>query len=634
MNKLVLMAAAVVLMLGDGLILAGGPAAGPGGINGKVTNEAGSAVAGATITVVEARLSAASGTDGAFVINGIAAGSYSVKCTARGYAAMSRQVKIAADTTTRLDFVLKPAPAELEETKDKKKEEGRPAPAGKMLMRAEKSAMGYAAPQPSQTGIVLEPQEDFNTEEYDRIHENPFLSAAENPLSTLSIDVDTASYANARRFINSSQLPPKDVVRLEEFINYFRYDYPDPKGEHPFSVNTEITECPWNSKHRLILLGLQGKKVSLEKLPPSNLVFLLDVSGSMASPNKLPLLRQAFKLLVNELRPEDRVAMVVYAGAAGLVLPPTPGNKKDVIFAALDSLNAGGSTAGGAGIKLAYLTAKENFVKNGNNRVILATDGDFNVGASSDAELERMIEKEREHGVFLTVLGFGMGNYKDSKMEKLADKGNGNYAYIDSILEAQKVLVTQMGGTLVTIAKDVKIQVEFNPAKVKGYRLIGYENRLLRKEDFDDDTKDAGEMGAGHTVTVMYEMIAAGSDEELPGASKLKYQEAKISPEAYKSKELMTVKLRYKQPDGATSKLLEHPLVDDDVPLKKTSENLRFAAAVVQFGLVLRDSQFKGSASFDGALALAKGALGDDKEGYRYEFVKLIEKAQLLRKAQ
>jgi len=352
----------------------------------------------------------------------------------------------------------------------------------------------------------------------------------------------------------------------------------------------------------------------------------------MNSPNKLPLLKAAFKLLVGQMRPEDRVAIVVYAGAAGLVLPSTNGNEGDKIVAALDSLSAGGSTAGGAGIKLAYKTAIDNFIKGGNNRIILATDGDFNVGQSSDGELVRMIEEKREHGVFLTILGFGMGNYKDSKMEKLADKGNGNYGYIDSILEAKKMLVTEMGGTLLTIAKDVKIQVEFNPAKVKGYRLIGYENRMLRKEDFDDDKKDAGELGAGHTVTVLYEIIPAGSKEEIPGSGDLKYQDSKVSDAAKKSKELMTVKLRYKKPDGDKSKLIVQPLIDTDVALKKSSDNFRFSAAVAAFGLILRDSKHKGDATFEDVIAMAKNAKGKDKEGYRYEFIKLVEKASLLKK--
>ena len=347
------------------------------------------------------------------------------------------------------------------------------------------------------------PGEEPYTEEYDRIYENPFLEAEGNPLSTFSIDVDTASYANSRRFLRNGQLPPKDAVRIEEFINYFNYDYPAPTGEDPFSINCELSACPWNDKHELLLIGLQGKKVEVAQFPPNNLVFLADVSGSMNRPNKLPLLKASLRLLVDKIRPEDKVALVVYAGSARMVLNSTSGKNKRKITEAIDSLRAGGSTAGGAGIRLAYQIAKDNFMPKGNNRIILATDGDFNIGRSSIAEMTRLIESKRDDGIFLTVLGFGMGNYKDSKMETLADKGNGNYAYIDNIREAKKALVTEMGGTLYTIAKDVKLQLEFNPATVSSYRLIGYENRMLKKEDFNDDKKDAGELGAGHRVTAL-----------------------------------------------------------------------------------------------------------------------------------
>ena len=468
-------------------------------------------------------------------------------------------------------------------------------------------------------------QQPFNTEEYGRIYENQYLLALSNPLSTFSIDVDTASYANIRRFIMNSQLPPKDAVRIEEMINYFDYDYPDADKKHPFSLYTEISTCPWDKNHRLIHIGLQGKKIDTKDLPPSNLVFLLDVSGSMSAPNKLPLLKSAFKLLVKQLSEKDRISIVVYAGAAGLVLEPTVGNDKEKIIASIDRLQAGGSTAGGQGIQLAYKVAEENFIKKGNNRVILATDGDFNIGVSSTSELVRMIEEKREKGIFLTTLGFGMGNYKDDRMEQLADKGNGNYYYIDSLLEAKKVFISEMGGTLFTIAKDVKIQVEFNPAKVKAYRLIGYENRMLKKEDFDDDTKDAGELGAGHTVTAMYEIIPYGSEEEIPGIEKLIYQETKISPEAFKTKELMTIKLRYKEPDEDESQLIVHPLIDKNVDLKKTSDNFKFSAAVVEFGMLLRESEYKGNSSVENILTLAKKSKGKDENGYRAEFIKLVE---------
>ena len=471
---------------------------------------------------------------------------------------------------------------------------------------------------------------DFNTEEYDRIYENEFLDALSNPLSTFSIDVDTASYSNVRRFIEDSQLPPADAVRIEELINYFTYDYPQPEGEDPFSITVELSEAPWNPDHLLAHIGLQGRRVPKEELPNSNLVFLLDVSGSMNDPNKLPLVKQGFKLMVDQMVESDRIAIVVYAGAAGLVLPPTSGANKAIILEAIDNLEAGGSTAGGEGIQLAYQIAQENFIPGGNNRVILATDGDFNVGPSSDSELVRMIEEKRENGIFLTVLGFGSGNYKDSKMEQLADKGNGNYAYIDNIREAKKVLVSEMAGTLLTIAKDVKIQVEFNPAKVKAYRLIGYENRLLAKEDFNDDTKDAGELGAGHSVTALYEIIPAGADEALRPTPELKYQESNLSPDAELTNELLTVKFRYKQPDGAESMLMIHPVLDEALALDQTSNNFRFSAAVAEFGMLLRDSQFKGDATFTDVTELAKGSKGDDEAGYRAEFIRMVETADLL----
>ena len=472
-----------------------------------------------------------------------------------------------------------------------------------------------------------------NTEEYATVHENIFLETVKNPLSTFSIDVDNASYSNMRRFINHGQRPPKDAVRIEEMVNYFTYDYPQPTGDDPFSINTEISECPWNSKHRLVHIGLQGKKISTDDLPPSNLVFLIDVSGSMNTPERLPLVKAGFKLLVNELRPQDRVSIVVYAGATGVVLPSTAGDKKAAIMAAIEKLEAGGSTAGGAGIQKAYELAEENFMEEGNNRVILATDGDFNVGVSSNAAMERLIEEKKETGVFLTVLGFGMGNYKDSKMEILANKGNGNYAYIDNILEAKKVFVNEFGGTLFTIAKDVKLQLEFNPAKVKGYRLIGYENRMLRNEEFHDDKKDAGELGSGHTVTALYEIIPAGQEGSpyLQKVDSLKYQSSgTIDPAAYSSKELFTLKLRYKKPDGNRSKLIEKAVFDDQTPLEKTSNNFRFSAAVASFGMLLRDSEFKGSASLADVLKMAKEAKGEDEEGYRAEFIQMVRSTQLV----
>jgi Ca-activated chloride channel homolog len=477
-------------------------------------------------------------------------------------------------------------------------------------------------------------KEDFNREGYDKITENRFLKTNDNPLSTFSIDVDAASYSNVRRFLNQGQLPPAGAVRIEEMVNYFKYNYPQPKSNDPFSINTEIADAPWNKNHKLVLIGLQGKKIPVENLPSSNLVFLIDVSGSMQGPERLGLVKASMKMLVDQLREEDHVSIVVYAGAAGLVLAPTSGADKISIKDAIDKLEAGGSTAGGAGIKLAYKTAKENFVKNGNNRVILCTDGDFNVGESSDDAMERLIETERKSGVFLTVLGYGMGNYQDAKMQKLADKGNGNHAYIDGITEAKKVLVNEFGGTLFTIAKDVKLQIEFNPIKVQGYRLIGYENRMLAKEDFNDDKKDAGELGSGHTVTALYEVIPVGVNSSfLQKVDSLKYQTnvQPFSPSAH-TDELLTVKFRYKAPDGELSKMIEHTVKDAPIHLSRTSENFRFAAAVAQFGLLLRNSEYKSNASYNDVLTMARKAKGNDEEGYRSEFIRLVESAQLLAK--
>ncbi|MEQ9440222.1 MAG: von Willebrand factor type A domain-containing protein [Cyclobacteriaceae bacterium] len=494
-----------------------------------------------------------------------------------------------------------------------------------MMYEAEESDVYY----PPTDG---ERPEEFNTEEYATIRENPFLAATRNPLSTFSIDVDAASYGNIRRFINQGEMPPKDAVRIEEMVNYFTYDYPQPKSDVPFSISTELAECPWNPQHHLLHVGLQGKQIPTETLPPSNLVFLIDVSGSMEYSNKLPLLKKGFRMLTDQLRDEDRVAIVVYAGAAGVVLASTPGSDKATIKEAIDRLQAGGSTAGGAGIQLAYDIAKKHFREGGNNRVILATDGDFNIGESSNAGMERMIEKKREDGIFLTVLGFGMGNYKDSKMEVLADKGNGNYAYIDNIQEAKKVLVSEFGGTLFTIAKDVKFQIEFNPAKVQGYRLIGYENRALKSEDFHDDKKDAGELGSGHTVTALYEIIPVGTDagDLLKSVDDLKYQQQKTERSASRTDEWLTLKLRYKAPDSNTSQLLEQPLTNEVLSLEQTSDNFRFSASVAGFGMLLRDSAFKGDLTYDAVAQLAREAQGKDTEGYRQEFIRLVESCNLL----
>jgi Ca-activated chloride channel family protein len=466
-------------------------------------------------------------------------------------------------------------------------------------------------------------------ERYAKIEENPFLETSRAPLSTFSIDVDTASYANVRRYLNDGQLPPKDAVRIEELVNYFEYDYPQPIGEVPFSVNTEVATCAWNTKHKIVSIGLQGKKVSLDDTPPSNLVFLLDVSGSMNDPRKLPLLKDTLRILVNQLTTKDRVAIVVYAGGNGLVLPST--SNRGEILNALNNLEAGGSTNGGQGIQLAYKVALDNFIRDGNNRVILATDGDFNVGLTSDDELVKLIENKRRSGIFLSVLGFGTGNTNDSMMEKLADKGNGNYAYIDSQEEARKALGEQAAGTLYTIAKDVKIQIEFNPAKVAGYRLIGYENRLLASRDFNDDKKDAGEIGAGHSVTALYEIVPAGQKIENDGIDGLRYSKTEPSGTNFND-ELLTVKLRYKEPDGKVSKLLTQGLLDSGKTMENASDNLQFASSIAEFGLLLRSSRFKGNASYENTLSLAKESLGDDLRSYRKDFVSLVNKAKYLQK--
>ncbi|MBK7479285.1 MAG: von Willebrand factor type A domain-containing protein [Bacteroidales bacterium] len=469
----------------------------------------------------------------------------------------------------------------------------------------------------------------FNTEGYASTTENGFRSVISNPLSTFSIDVDNASWSNIRRFINNGSLPPPEAVRIEEMINYFRYDYPEPEGFHPFSLTSELSVCPWNRKHHLLLVGLKGRSIDKSSLPPSNIVFLIDVSGSMNSPDKLPLLKSAFGLLVNELRPRDRVAMVVYAGAAGLVLESTPGNRKDEIMNAISNIEAGGSTAGGAGLRLAYEVASKNFIKGGNNRIILATDGDFNVGESSNGGMERLVADNRDRGIFMTVLGFGKGNLKDDKMEIIADKGNGNYSYIDNLQEARRVLVKEFGGTLFTIAKDVKFQIEFNPAKVQSYRLIGYENRLLNEEDFNDDRKDAGEMGSGHNVTALYELVPAGTEDETPAVDPLKYQaNPVIKPGKIPSDEFLAIKIRYKKPEGSSSVLLENVVRDYVRNIDSASDNLRFAAAVAEFGMILGDSEYKGNSSVDEAVRLAKSARGDDSEGYRAEFIRLMEAAR------
>jgi Ca-activated chloride channel homolog len=467
-----------------------------------------------------------------------------------------------------------------------------------------------------------------NAEEYGEFQENGFKSVSDAPLSTFSIDVDAASYSNVRRFINKGELPPVDAIRTEELVNYFSYDYPKPTGSDPVKITMESGACPWNTNHRLVRIGLKAKEIPTDNLPASNLVFLIDVSGSMWGANRLDLVKSSLKLLVNNLRDKDKVAIVTYSGSAGVKLEATPGSDKQKIREAIDELTAGGSTAGGAGILLAYKIAKKNLISNGNNRIILCSDGDFNVGVSSAEGLEQLIEKERKSGVFLTVLGYGMGNYKDKKIQVLAEKGNGNHAYIDNLQEANRVLVGEFGATLHTVAKDVKLQVEFNPSQVQAYRLVGYESRLLKDEDFNNDAKDAGDMGAGHTVTAFYEVIPTGVKNEYVGKiDDLKYQKKeKVSVKPTGSNELLTVKLRYKAPDKDVSKKMELPFVDNKG--NNVSSDFRFASAVAMFGQLLRESDFKGNASYDKVIDLAKQGLNNDDKGYRREFIRLVEAAK------
>jgi len=513
-----------------------------------------------------------------------------------------------------------------------------PPPAGTLIARAKMAAARSAGGTLAIENFRREAQQPFNTARYGNIEENPFLASATNPLSTFSIDVDTASYSNVRRFLESGVLPPKDAVRVEEMINYFNYDYPQPNDNRPFSVNLDAASCPWSPSHRLVRIGLKGREMPNEKRPASNLVFLLDVSGSMEPANRLPLIKQAMRLLVEKLSENDRVAIVVYSGASGLALPSTTGDHKEQILGALENLQAGGSTNGAQGIELAYQTAAEHFIKGGVNRVILATDGDFNIGATSEGDLVSLIQAKAKGGVFLSVLGVGDDNLNDSMMQKLADKGNGNYAYLDSVDEARKVLVQQINATLVTIAKDVKIQVEFNPARVASYRLIGYEKRILRKEDFNNDKIDAGEIGAGHTVTALYEVVPVGTEANpagsIPPVDPLKYQPTTpvvASLPKPTSPELLTVKLRYKEPDGDTSKLIERPFVDTGAQFANAASDLKFAAAVAEFGMILRDSEFKGTGTLGAVAEWAREGQGADENGYRVGFLTLVRKAQELK---
>jgi Ca-activated chloride channel family protein len=626
--RIIALAAAVCLAV---LIVAPAAQTATGTISGSVKDSTGAAIAGVTVQI------AAKGspprtvlTDarGEFTFRRLGAGDYTLTATLTGFRPFKTRVPVSAGPA-RVHIVLQPAALS--------EQVAVTAAAPDFKTRGVAGGVaGFmpASPQPLEPGRPSYPPHSrppFNTETYDRIEDNPFRLVTQDPLSTFSIDVDTASYSNVRRFLNDGALPPPDAVRIEELINYFRFDYTRPAKDiakdAPFSVTTELAPCPWNPRHRLALVGLQTRPLEADSPPRRNLVFLLDVSGSMVSPDKLPLVRTAMRMLVDTLTAQDRIAIVVYAGASGIVLPSTSGADKETIHQAIARLEAGGSTNGAAGITLAYQVAQEHFVKGGINRVILATDGDFNVGVTNQGDLTRLIEEKRAGGVFLSVLGVGTGNVKDSTMEKLADKGNGNYAYLDSLHEARKVLVGEAGATLVTVAKDVKIQVEFNPSNVAAYRLIGYENRVLRNEDFNDDRKDAGEIGAGHTVTALYEIVPAGTEIDLPGIDPLKYQRPPAPAAGAARDELMTVKLRYKAPDGDDSRLLSAVV---KTGTEELSGNVGFAAAVAEFGMLLRQSPHKGSATHAGAAALARRFRGPDPDGYRAEFIRLVELAEAL----
>ncbi len=607
-------------------------------VTGRVTDPSGQPIPSAQVSIRERNTAVATAANGQYSITlGRTGSRETVTLVARsiGYEVATMTVALTRDTV-RADITLRRSSARLEEVITTASGAAITANAPQPLMGrvagVARDALGKASMRmdmPRERDRRRWPADSGgNTEAYDHIDENPFRSPGVAPLSTFSVDVDRASYSNVRRFLVRGELPPKDAVRIEELINYFPYDDPTPgRTGAPLRVSTELAAAPWNERHDLLRIAVRARDVDMRNAPPSNLVFLVDVSGSMQGPGRLPLVKQALALLVNELREEDRVAITVYAGSAGLVLPSTSGADKRRILEALEGLEAGGSTAGGAGIRLAYDVARKSFIAGGNNRVVLCTDGDFNVGQSSDGELVRLIEQRRTEGSFLTILGFGMGNYKDSKMEKLAGAGNGNYGYIDDLLEARKMLVKEMGGTLLTVAKDVKLQVEFNPARVQAYRLLGYEDRLLRDEDFANDAKDAGDVGAGHTVTALYEIVPAGVklDVELPGVSPLRYQRVTGTSSAHG--ELLHVALRYKAPDGDRSMLMTTPVAAER---STASESMRFASAVAGFGMLLRESKNAGSLTWGDVLSLARGAKGSDEDGYRADFIKMGETAARL----
>ena len=611
-------------------------------IIGRVTSQ-GRPVAGAAITVAGRAARAVSTTDGRYAIS-LARASESERVTllARhaGYEPWQNAVTLRGDTVrvdvhlvslVLLEDTVQPGIAAREAPMVAPPFAQRGDARAKSITGAVASVPTAARAYGSRDEIdygIRRRREPGNTEAYERIDENPFRSPKVAPLSTFSVDVDRASYANVRRFLDHGSLPPKDAVRIEELVNYFPYADAEPaRDDVPLAITTEVASAPWNAAHDLVRIALRARDVDMRRAPAANLVFLVDVSGSMQGPGRLPLVKQSLALLVNQLREQDRVAIVVYAGNAGLVLPSTSGADKQRILGALDGLEAGGSTAGGAGIRLAYDVARQNFVRGGNNRVILCTDGDFNVGQSSDGALVDLIEQRRTEGAFLTILGFGMGNLKDAKMEKLADAGNGNYGYIDDLLEARKMLVKEMGGTLVTVAKDVKLQVEFNPARVRAYRLLGYEDRLLRDEDFANDAKDAGEVGAGHMVTAMYEIVRADAplDVTLHETGALRYQ--RPAAQSAPSDELLHVAMRWKAPDGDRSRLVTHPVA---ARRASPSESMRFASAVAGFGMLLRNSPYAGSLSWPRVVEMARGARGDDRDGYRADFIRLAELASEL----
>ena len=646
MKRIILFSGVTILLL-TGIIIAGGkknnslPLTGTATISGVITDvDFGNPIANATIEIKSEKGKTETTSDslGNYIFSNLEADKYQITFFKENYVLVEKKIELKNNDQLKLDVKLQ-TEIIIEEMVIREKEDSETGISPQK--REDKSYKKVEANQSysgqiymadaTYEGIEADYGPDFNTESYNAINENIFKKVIGNPLSTFSIDVDNASYSNIRRFINNGQVPPKDAVRIEEMVNYFDYTYNKPKGNDPFSINYEMSECPWNKSTKLIMVGLQGKEIDYSEADASNLVFLIDVSGSMQDANKLPLVKHSLISLIDNLNEKDRVAIVVYAGAAGEVLPSTTCSNKQKIKDAINNLEAGGSTAGGAGIKLAYDIAVKNLIPEGNNRVILCSDGDFNVGTSSDAEMTRLVEEKRKTGVFLTICGFGLGNYKDSKMETIADNGNGAYYYIDDEKEAKKVFTTDMRGTLFTIAKDVKIQIEFNPALVEEYRLIGYENRALNNEDFDNDAKDAGELGAGHRVTAMYEIKLranqyqpSGSNEK-PNGETLKYQTTEVNKNAYNTDEIMTLKLRFKAPNSETSKLIEKSLSSKAIPLASTSDNFRFASAVIEFGMILRDSEYKGDATYEEAIKLANSARGLDTYGYREDFINMLK---------